>query len=254
MAWRCSGSNHASLVSNMKRAAIITNKDVESAMLMVDRKNYVTASADPYEDSPQYIGYDATISAPHMHASCLELLVPLIPKKDAHYSILDVGSGSGYLVATLARMRSKSTVIGIDYVQDLVELSRQNMMKQDSDLLLESTPVPNEGEGEMKALEGENKEKPRVQLVCGNGWEGWPESAPYDIIHVGAAAKNIPPTLLKQLKVGGRMIIPVGEEQQELVQVDRLDAGETPDCFSVKSLMGVRYVPLVNGTYQQYRR
>lgn len=248
MAWKCSGSNHASLIANMKRASIITSKDVELALLSVDRGNYVTATNNKYEDSPQYIGYDATISAPHMHASCLELLVPLLPKKDASYSILDVGSGSGYLVAALARMRPKSFVVGIDYVQNLVDLARQNMMKQDSDLLFPSTEVTNEGEA--NEAKGEGGERPRVQLVCGNGWEGWAQSAPYDVIHVGAAAKDIPQSLLKQLKVGGRMVIPVGEEQQELVQVDRLDAGESPDCFSIKSLMGVRYVPLVNGTYQ----
>ena len=87
----------------------------------------------------------------------------------------------------------------------------------------------------------------KVQFVVGDGWNGLESSGPFDAIHVGAAAAKIPLPLVKQLKVGGRMVIPVGEqgESQELLLVDKLKEGVTEDCVSVQRLMGVRYVPLV---------
>src|ERR1700759_3413439 len=103
MAWRCSGSTNKELIGNLFSASLITSPIVRNAMLAVDRGNYTTRS--PYEDSPQPIGYAATISAPHMHAHAVEALLPSIEKRlktgeDLH--ILDVGSGSGYLTHVFA--------------------------------------------------------------------------------------------------------------------------------------------------------
>eukprot|EP01035_Chromulina_nebulosa_P018548 gene18548-24269_t len=87
----------------------------------------------------------------------------------------------------------------------------------------------------------------RVTALTGDGWAGYSKNAPYDCIHVGAAASEIPKQLLDQLKVGGRMIIPVGEARaaQQLLLVDRISAGNSSKDYRIESLMGVMYVPLV---------
>ena len=94
-----------------------------------------------------------------------------------------------------------------------------------------------------------NIQRVQAQLPCsielrrGDGYSGAPDAAPFDAIHVGAAASHVPPALIQQLRPGGRMLIPVGEAQgqQQLVQVDKGMDGEVRR----KELMGVRYVPLV---------
>ncbi|CAN0211342.1 unnamed protein product, partial [Ectocarpus sp. 8 AP-2014] len=80
-----------------------------------------------------------------------------------------------------------------------------------------------------------------------DGWRGWPENGPYDAIHVGAAAESIPMDLVAQLKVGGRMVVPVGppSETQMLVQVN-IDRWSLSSPFTTEGLMSVVYVPLVN--------
>ena len=116
-------------------------------------------------------------------------------------------------------------VYGIDIYPHLVELTRQNMKKQDNDLL-------------------NNK---IVTLQESDGWKGLPDASPFDAIHVGAAAAEFPRALLEQLKVGGILIIPVGPEGgvQNLYRVERLSDGFTQEDFRITELLGVRYVPLV---------
>ena len=94
-------------------------------MLMVDRGNYINHNA--YMDSPQALGYNITISAPHMHAHALELLRD---KLRPGMRALDVGSGSGYLTACMALMvGDRGVAVGIDHIPDLVDLSRANLQK-----------------------------------------------------------------------------------------------------------------------------
>uniref|UniRef100_A0A914BXB5 Protein-L-isoaspartate O-methyltransferase n=1 Tax=Acrobeloides nanus TaxID=290746 RepID=A0A914BXB5_9BILA len=189
-------------------------------MLSVDRADF--APSNPYSDSPIGIGHGATISAPHMHATALHYLEDVI-KNDSH--ILDVGSGSGYLTMCFAKMIGPNgKVVGIEHIPELVELSIKNIKKSDASLL----------------------ENGVIKIVEGDGREGYPKEAPYDAIHVGAAAPELPSQLIDQLAVGGRMVIPVGTNYQEFLQIDKT----APDKVEKKTLMGVMYVPLTSRDQQ----
>ncbi|XP_051872885.1 l-isoaspartyl protein carboxyl methyltransferase, like isoform X2 [Pristis pectinata] len=218
MAWTSSGNSHSQLVENLRRDGVIQSERVFNALMATDRAHYCKTS--PFMDSPQSIGYQATISAPHMHAHALECL------KDHLYEgaqALDVGSGSGYLTACMARMVGPSgMVVGIDHIPQLVEQSIRNVQADNSTLL----------------------EAGRLKLIVGDGRRGHVEDAPYDAIHVGAAAATVPQELLQQLKPGGRLVIPVGESEggQLLEQYDRTVDGN----FTRTPLMRVIYVPLTD--------
>jgi protein-L-isoaspartate(D-aspartate) O-methyltransferase len=155
-----------------------------------------------------------------MHASACEYLLPSL-KPGA--KVLDIGSGSGYLCAVLAHIIAPGgTVVGIDHIQPLVDLATKNMQKS--------------AEGSAMLKDG------RVKFVCGDGRKGWKEGAPYDAIHVGAAAKEWHEELLNQLKPGGRMFIPVGDWEQHVWLVEKDEKGQVKK----QNLFGVSYVPLTD--------
>lgn len=191
-------------------------------MLQVDRANYCPNNA--YEDTPIQIGYNATISAPHMHAKALEIL------RDHLHSearVLDVGSGSGYLTACMALMtKPNGKVFGIEHIPELVSRSKANVEKDQPGLL----------------------ETGRLKFVTGDGRVGLGQEGPFDVIHVGATAPGLPVELIEQLKKGGRMVVPIQKDidNQIFEQIDKLPNGE----IRRQELLRVRYVPLTDRKYQ----
>ncbi|KAG1363357.1 protein-L-isoaspartate O-methyltransferase [Cocos nucifera] len=211
------------MVEYLQQYGIIRSKKVAEVMEAVDRGLFVPGGSPPYVDSPMQIGYNATISAPHMHATCLELLKEhLQPGMHA----LDVGSGTGYLTACFAMMVGpQGRAVGVEHIPELVASSIENIKKSAAALLL------NEGS---------------LSVHVTDGRSGWPDLAPYDAIHVGAAAPEIPQPLIEQLKPGGRMVIPVGTVFQDLKVVDKKLDGSV----NIRSETSVRYVPLTSRAAQ----
>ncbi|EIW54993.1 Pcmt1-prov protein [Trametes versicolor FP-101664 SS1] len=226
MAWRCTGATNAELIANMAKAEIIHSDRVTASMTKVDRANYVRYANGAYEDSPQTIGYGATISAPHMHAHAVEHLLPFLKPGSR---VLDVGSGSGYLTAVLYQLlqdpsdprSNDSKVVGIEHVSELVEWSVGNLRK----------------DGLGSALDAG-----QIKVIAGDGRKGLPEDGPYDAIHVGAAAPTLPKELIEQLARPGRMFIPVGTQTQQVLQIDK----DVDGNVTSKPLFDVLYVPLTD--------
>lgn len=255
-AWFCDGTTQRNLVEHLRQAQIVKSAAVQAVMEAVDRRNYVpdSYSRNPYADSPQSIPKGQTISAPHMHSYALEEVLPNLLKRQKDLlaagnttqpiKLLDIGCGSGYLTACFGRwfqplpgsdptFRVPGRVFGMDIHKELVDMTRKNIAKEDSDLLKDGI----------------------VKLRVGNGWQGWKEEAPFDAIHVGAAASSVPMELVGQLLAPhGVLIVPVGAESsvQHLLKIERV--AESPEFsvkdFTVKDLLQVRYVPLVNGPSQ----
>jgi protein-L-isoaspartate(D-aspartate) O-methyltransferase len=131
-----------------------------------------------------------------VHALALEALLPFIKSGS---SVMDVGSGSGYLAACFAELLKElgtGNVVGIDNSASLVEFSKANIKRDGKDNLLGAATSPPSGVC--------------LTLIQGDGYEGYREKAPYDAIHVGAAMESIPKPLLEQLSPGGCFVGPVG--------------------------------------------
>ncbi len=198
------------MVAEQIRARGVRDPRVLDAMLRVPRERFVPPDRqhEAYEDHPIPIGFGQTISQPYIVGFMTEAL-QLGPED----RVLDVGTGSGYQTAVLAELARE--VYSIERIGPLAERARTTL----ADL-------------------GYNN----VHVRTGDGYDGWPEHAPYDRILSGAAPEDIPGALLDQLADGGIIAIPLGSWDQEL-RVIRKDG----DRLETISTLPVRFVPLVRG-------
>lgn len=179
------------------------------------RHRFVSAELAPYayDDRPLPVGYGQTISQPYIVARMTELLEP-----KAEHRVLEIGTGSGYQAAVL------SPLVANVYTIEIIE------------------PLGNAARQRLASLGYKN-----IEVRLGDGYFGWPEKAPFDAIIVTAAANHIPPPLIEQLKVGGRMVIPVGNPFQPQMLVLVTKGSKGPHDLVVRSLMPVAFVPLTGG-------
>ena len=187
--------------------------EVIAAMEKVERHRFVPPglASMAYLNRPLPIGYGQTISQPTVVALMTDLM-----KVKAGDRVLEIGTGSGYQAAVLAE------IVGSVYSIEIIE------------------PLGNEAGKRLKKLGYLN-----VQTRVGDGYYGWPEAAPFDAIIVTAAASHVPPPLLKQLKPGGRMVIPLGTQfmTQYLMLVEKKMDGSV----TTRQMLPVAFVPLTGG-------
>jgi protein-L-isoaspartate(D-aspartate) O-methyltransferase len=197
------------MVSTQIRLRGVSNKDVLSAMIEVPRHSFVPKKlvSQAYEDHPVPIGQGQTISQPYVVALMTESL-----KLKGDERVLEIGTGSGYQTAILSRVAKEVYSIEI----------KERLYKKASKVL-QSMGFTN------------------VKTRHGDGYFGWAEAAPFDCIMITAAIDHIPPPLLKQLKKGGRLILPLGNpfSYQNLSLVTKYD-----NDYSVRQITGVLFVPM----------
>jgi protein-L-isoaspartate(D-aspartate) O-methyltransferase len=185
----------------------IRDERVLAAMRKVPRHRFVQASeaSHAYEDRPLPIGHGQTISQPYIVAYMSQAL-----ELSGDERVLDVGTGSGYQAAILGELARE--VWSIEIVAPLAASAGERL----------------------SALGYQN-----VHVRCGDGYLGWPEHAPYDAILVAAAPDHVPQPLVDQLALGGRMILPVGKSEQDLVLLRK-----TPTGIVQEDVLPVRFVPM----------
>jgi protein-L-isoaspartate(D-aspartate) O-methyltransferase len=205
------------MVEEQIRARGVTDPAVLAAVQAVPRHLFVPEAErdEAYADRPLPIGAGQTISQPYIVALMTSLL-NLRPGA----RVLEVGTGSGYQAAVLSKVAAE--VYSIEILRPLGERAR----------------------GTLAALGCRN-----VHLRIGDGYKGWPEAAPFDGIVVTAAPPHIPEPLLRQLKVGGRLVIPVGEAYQDLIVLTRRADGG----FDRTSVLPVRFVPMTGEAQRRER-
>lgn len=197
------------MVVDQLQARGIQDARVLAAMRDVPRHLFVPAEmvGDAYADTPLPIGYGQTISQPYIVALMTELARPRPTDK-----ALEIGTGSGYQAAVLARVTGR--VYTIEFVSALAATAAPRLAAH-----------------------------PNIVARDGDGYGGWPEHAPFDIILVTAAPEEVPPALIEQLAPGGRLVIPVGPTSgaQELRLIEKRADGS----LTTTSITPVRFVPLL---------
>jgi len=189
------------------------NDDVMQSLGTVERHNFVASDQRrfAYENRPIRIGHGQTISQPYIVALMTDLIEP-----ERDFVVLEIGTGSGYQAAILAKLVTH--VFSIEIIEALADEAKTRLARLGYD---------------------------NVTTKLGDGYYGWEEHAPFDAIIVTAAATHVPPPLIQQLKPGGRMIIPVGGRfmTQLLLLIEKTDDGEV----ITRQIAAVRFVPLTRG-------
>lgn len=199
------------MVERQIRARGVTSPRVLAAMGRVRREGYVPSYLGEfaYDDSPLPIEEEQTISQPYIVAFMVEAL-----DLKGHEKVLEIGTGSGYAAAVLGLLARE--VFTIERHEKLARLATQRL-----------------------ARDGHAN----VHVRCGDGTIGWPQVAPFDAIVVAAGGPRVPESLRQQLAIGGRLVIPIGDQvgNQELVRVTRTSA----DHYAEERIANVRFVPLI---------
>jgi len=199
------------MVRDQIEARGVRDKKVLGALRRVERHRFVPEGvrAQAYEDHPLAIGQGQTISQPYIVAAMTEAA-----RLRGGERVLEIGTGSGYQAAVLSLCAARVYTIEI---------------------------VPELGRSAQKRLAALGYKN--VEVRIGDGYQGWPDQAPFDAIVVTAAPEQVPRALIDQLAVGGRMVLPVGpDDAQELVRITRTAKGHQRE-----KLMDVRFVPMVKG-------
>lgn len=191
----------------------ITDKRILDAFTNVKRHLFVKPGLrhKAYGDYPLDIGEGQTVSQPYIVAIMTYVVSPKYNKK-----VLDIGTGSGYLAAILSQLVKH--VYTIEYIPSLGEKAKRSLNRMGYK---------------------------NIKFKIGDGYKGWKEHAPYDGIIVTVSEDHIPQTLIDQLAIGGRMIIPVSHsrEVQELVLIEKLEDGS----LKKTNLIPVQFVPIIRG-------
>jgi protein-L-isoaspartate(D-aspartate) O-methyltransferase len=205
------------MVERQLRARDITDSRVLDAMGRVPRHEFVPDELDhqAYDDHPLPIGHSQTISQPYIVALMTQLAKP---RRESR--ALDIGTGSGYQAAILAELCKE--VYGIEIVEPLANAARKRLAE----------------------LGYKN-----VAVRAGDGYRGWPEHAPFDVIIVAAAPDHVPQPLIDQLAPGGRLVLPVGSYPQNLVVIEKKRDG----AVDRKTVAPVMFVPMT-GEAQKERK
>ena len=197
------------MVSEQIEARGVRMPSVLAAMRRVPRHCFVPEAVVPaaYEDSPLPIGHGQTISQPYIVALMTELVRP-----EPGFTVLEIGAGSGYQAAVLAALVRQ--VYTIEILVPLAQAAAERLRR----------------------IGYRN-----VEVIQGDGYHGWPPLAPYDAILVTAAAPEIPPPLIRQLKADGRLVMPIGTPggAQELVLIEKT----AHEAIRTTPVLPVRFVP-----------